>query len=207
MIGPRALRPPPAGLEPPPLPPGWDARRPARDAAGRPLSGTAPRLEALDGVDPAKLRRDRRTGAHWDGDVWHDGEVRGFVREEGLLRLQRDGSRWWAFAGGRAELRHDGVWWTKENGAWYVVHEGQPWAWRSFQDWDAQGLFQPGSGTEMVYSKDFSRVAVITPGAGAAVFDAATGAELARIPQERMPPRRRPKAPPALEPAAVVFDG
>ncbi len=39
----------------------------------------------------------------------------------------------------------------------------------------------------MIYSKDFARVAVITPGAGAEVFDAATGEELARIPEERLP--------------------
>ncbi len=93
----------------------------------------------------------------------------------------------------------------KESGIWFVVHDGQPWAWRHFQDWDAQGLFQPGSGTEMVYSNDFSRVAVITPGTGAEVFDAASGREVARIPKERMPPRRRPKIPNELTLPSDVF--
>jgi hypothetical protein len=57
----------------------------------------------------------------------------------------------------------------------------------------------------MVYSKDFARVAVITPGEGAEVFDAATGEELARVPEERMPPRRRPRIPAELALPADVF--
>jgi hypothetical protein len=172
------------------------------------VSTTPAGLIALDRTDPAALSRDRRADAHWDGDQWHDGAVRGFVREGTWLRLERKNARWWAFAGdqGSAQVRHDHVWWTKERGIWFVVHNGQPWAWRPFQDWDAEGLFQPGTGTEMVYSKDFARVAVITPGEGAEVFDAATGEELARIPEDRMPPRRLPKRPPALDPMANVFD-
>jgi hypothetical protein len=160
----------------------------------------------LDAVDPAAFARDRRAEPHWDEKAWHDGPIRGLVRNGEWLSLAHDGSRWWAFAGGRAELRHDGVWWTKENGVWLVVHDGQPWAWRSFQDWGAQGLFHPNSGTEMVYSKDFARVAVITPGEGATVFDAATGEAFARIPEKRLPPRRRPKAPPNLDAVRGVFD-
>ncbi len=205
LIGPRALRPPPAGLVPPPTPADWAERRPARAENGRELSGAAAGLAALDSTDPATLGRDRRKDAHWDADAWHDREVRGLVRDGGWLRLQEEDGRWWAFAGGGAQLRHDGVWWMKERGIWFVVHEGRPWAWRSFQDWDAQGLFEPSSGTEMVYSQDFARVAVITPGEGAAVFDAATGAELARVPEEGMPPRRRPKAPAELRLPPDVF--
>jgi hypothetical protein len=50
----------------------------------------------------------------------------------------------------------------------------------------------------MIYSKDFARVAVITPGQGAEVFDATTGEKLASVPEESLPPRRRPKIPAAL---------
>src|SRR6185312_2066344 len=57
------------------------------------------------------------------------------------------------------------------------------------------GLFEPASGTEVVYSRDFARAAVITPGEGAQVFDATTGAALGRIPEALMPPRRRPHPP------------
>lgn len=191
LIGRRALRSPPAGLEAPALP----AARPQRDGEGRPLPDGAADLAALDSVDPAAFGRDRRPGPHWDGEVWHDGAERGLSLGGGWLPLLSKDGRWWAFAGGSAQVRHDGAWWIKENGLWYVVHQGRPWAWRSFQDWGAQGLFEPRSGAEMVYSADFSRVAMITPGDGAVVFDAATGEKLARIPEERMPPRRRPKVP------------
>jgi hypothetical protein len=173
-----------------------------------PISGAPAGLEALDDANPAAFSRDRRAPAHWDGEEWHDGDVHGLVRDGAWLRLQHDGARWWAFAGGdgRAQLRHDEVWWTKERGVWFVVHDGLPWAWRSFQDSDASGLIQPGTGTEMIYSKDFARVAVVTPGEGAEVFDAETGEKIADIPEARMPVRRRPKAPPALDPAANFFD-
>ena len=195
LIGPRALRPPPADLEPPAVPADWNSRRPIRDESGRAIAPAPAGLAVLDGTDPATLSRDRRADAHWDGDEWHDGGVRGLVRDGAWLRLQHDGARWWAFAGGEgnAQLRHDGVWWMKEQGVWFVVHDGQPWAWRPFSDWNSEGLFQPGSGTEMVYSRDFSRVALITPGHGAEVFDAETGEKLTDIPEARMPARRRPK--------------
>jgi hypothetical protein len=162
-------------------------------------------LASLDGVDPASFARDRHPRAHWDGAVWHRGGERGLVEGNAWLPLRLDAGRWWAFAAGGAQLRHDSVWWTKERGVWLVVHEGAPWAWRSFQDWDAEGLFQPGSGTEMVYSRDFTRVAVIVPGEGAAIFDAESGAELGRIAEDRMPPRRRPKGPPQLASPEEVF--
>ncbi len=162
-------------------------------------------MAALDEVDPVALGRDRRPGAHWDGDQFHDGGVRGLVRDGGWLWLRRDRGNWWAFAGGRAELRRDGVWWTKERGLWFVVHDGTEWARRSFQDWDAEGLFHLESGTEMVYSRDFSRVALVTPGEGAEIFDAATGEKLADIPEARMPPRRRPRTPSELTLPSDIF--
>ena len=162
-------------------------------------------LAALDEVDPAALKPDRRKGEHWDGVQFHDGDVRGLVRDDAWLWLRREGPNWWAFADGRAELRRDGVWWTKEKGVWFVVHEGRPWAWRSFQDWNAQGLFQPASETEMVYSRDFTRVAMVTPGEGAEVFDAETGEKLADIPEARMPARRRPHVPSELTLPSDVF--
>lgn len=138
--------------------------------------------------------------------MWHRGAERGLLEDGAWLSLRLDAGRWWAYAAGGAQLRHDGVWWMKERGVWLVVHQGRPWAWRSFQDWDAQGLFEPGSGTEMIYSQDFARVAVITPGRGAEVYDAATGERLAEIPQERLPARRRPRRPAVLDGGALSFD-
>ena len=201
LIGSRALHSPPASLEPPPQP----ALRPARDDAGALVPDGTPALSVLDAVDPASFSRDHSQRAHWDAGVWHDGAERGLMRDGQWLPLYRDRGRWWAFAGGGAQLRHDGVWWMKERGIWLVIHDGRPWAWRSFQDWDAEGLFQPGTGTEMVYSKDFARVAMITPGDGAVVYDAVSGERLAEIPEDRMPARRRPRRP-ALEAETVNFD-
>jgi len=202
LLGPRALRPPPPELEPPPAP---ALARPARGPGGKALPAAPAGLAALDGVDPAALASDRRKGKHWDGDEFHDGDVRGLARGAEWLWLRRAGADWWAFAGGGAQVRRDGVWWVKSGGIWFVVHDGAPWAWRSFQDWNAQGLFHPASGTEMVYSRDFARVALVTPGQGAEVFDAETGRKLAVIPETRMPPRRRPKAPERLPLPADVF--
>ncbi|MFI5348394.1 MAG: hypothetical protein ACHQ2Z_02525 [Elusimicrobiota bacterium] len=207
LIGLRPLQPPPSEIQPPPTPSDWKTRRPANDSKGRPIPDARASLDALDAEDPGALSRDRRKDAHWDGDEWHDGDVHGLVHDGAWLRLQSEGGRWWAFAGdGGAQLYHDKVWWVKESGIWFVVHDGQPWAWRSFQDWDAQGLVQPATGTEMVYSKDFTRVEVITPGEGADFFDAATGAELGEIPEERLNPVRRPRMVPELDPAKVFKD-
>lgn len=188
LLGRRPLRPPPARLKAPAALARLDKKRPA--AA---LSAALASLGAVEEIDPASLPRDRRSGAHWDGTQWHSGRARGVTGPEGWTWLYRDGPRWWALAeGGEPLLREDGVWWTRREGAWYVLHDGQPWAWRPFHDWNAQGLLQMGSGTEMVYSQDFKKVAVVSPGEGAEVFDAETGALLERIPQVRMPARRRP---------------
>jgi hypothetical protein len=205
-LGAHPLKPPPAGLNPPAALANLDRLRPSRDFRGAALPGRDAGLLAVEDIDPSALKHDRRAAAHWDGEQWHAGPARGLIRDEGWTWLYRDGSRWWALADGRVPLvRHDGVWWTKESGMWFVLHDGQPWAWRRFHDWDAQGLVQPGTGTEMVYSKDFKTVAVITPGSGAEVFDAATGALLETIPEARMPPRRRPKIPKLLDLPADVF--
>jgi len=206
LLGPRPLKPPPADWTPPAALSGLDARRPARDARGAPVPDAAASLLALEDVDPAALARDRRATPHWDGEQWHAGAARGMIRGRGWAWLYRDGPRWWARAGSAPPLvRHDGVWWTKQGGFWFVLHDGVPWAWRPFRDWDAQGLLQPGTGTEMVYSKDFKTVALVTPGAGAEVFDAATGVLIGRIPEARMPPRRRPKIPESLTLPPDVF--
>lgn len=205
LLGSRPLTPPPPGLRPPAALDGLAALRPSKDASGAPVPAAPAGLAGLDQVDPEKLHRDRRAGAHWDGDEWHDGAARGLKSGDDWRWLYRDGPRWWALTGDpeRPALRHDGLWWTKAGGVWFVVHDGEPWAWRPFQDWGAQGLFSPATGTEMVYSRDLSRVAVITPGDGAEVFDARTGAALGRIPEDRMPPRRRPRFAPPADPAAV----
>ncbi|MFC1679983.1 hypothetical protein ACFL2T_07225 [Elusimicrobiota bacterium] len=46
------------------------------------------------------------------------------------------------------------------------------------------GLIHPKAGTKLLYSADGARVAVDVPGEGTAVFDAGTGALLARYPEK-----------------------
>jgi hypothetical protein len=199
-LGPKALRPPPFELEPPPALLALLDRRPPSDAAGAPTPAAPAGLSAVEDLDPKTLPKDRHAGAHWDGDQWHDGSARGIDANGSWLWTYRDGTRLWALAGNPAQplVRHDGAWWMKSGGMWFVVHDGEPWALRDFSDWGARGLFQPATGTQIVYSADYSRAAVITPGHGAEVFDARTGAFLGQIPEDRMPPTRRPVAPRSL---------
>jgi hypothetical protein len=198
LLGRRALHPPPSSLQPP-------SALAALSAAAAPVAAVPAGLAQVEAIDPARLGHDRRAGAHWDGDQWHSGSVRGVENAGTWTWLYHETGHWWASAGREQLLRRDGLWWTKQNGVWFVVHDGEPWAVRPFHDWEAEGLFHPATGTEMVYSRDFTKVAVVTPGHGAVVFDAATGAELGAIPEDQMPARRRPRAPERLPLPKDVF--
>ena len=90
-----------------------------------------------------------------------------------------------------------GLLWSKQRGVWFALHEGELWNWRRFADWDAEGLIRLTDGVELVYSADFKKVAVITPGSGAVLYDAATGAEIGEWLESELP-RRRPIAPAGL---------
>jgi hypothetical protein len=172
------------------------ARRPRVAPDGTLLAQKTASAASIAEIDPAHLPRDSRPEAHWDGKRWHDGHARGELLNDGWATYYHDADGWWSQAGPTAQplLRRGGVWWLKTDGLWFVLHDGVAWARRSFQDWDAEGLFHPGTGTEMIYSRDFTRVAVVTPGEGAVVFDAVTGHEVAAIPEALMPARRRPLA-------------
>lgn len=155
-------------------------------------------LDRIEAMDPrtASVPRHRK-GPHWDkGPLWHDGSARGVTQEERWLWLWRDSARWWAAADApyASMLRHRGLWWSKQKGVWFALHEGQLWSWRRFARWDAEGLIRLTDGVEIVYSADFTKVAVITPGKGAVLYDARTGAELGEWLETELP-RRRPKAP------------
>jgi hypothetical protein len=196
-LGPKSLRPPANDLQPPTALLDLPERRPASDPEGKPTPAASASLSAVEALNPSSLSKDRHAGAHWDEDQWHDGPARGVEAGGAWLWTYRDGSRTWALAGDPPEplLRHDGAWWLKSGGMWFVVHDGEPWALRNFSDWGAQGLFHPATGTQIVYSADYSRAAVITPGRGAEVFDARTGALIGTIPEDRMPATRRPRPP------------
>ncbi len=198
LLGGKALRPPPSLLRPPVGLSRLPSRRPYFDASGRIVPPPSRELGALEIVAPDEIASDRRQNAHWDGETWHEKRAHGLARDGGWLWLEKDAARWWGLVGKTPLARHQNLWWLRKSGVWLVLHEGEPWVWRHFQDWGAQGLFHPVTGTEIVYSPDLSRAAVITPGEGAVVYDALSGAEIGRIPEEAMPARRRPKAPKSL---------
>ena len=79
-----------------------------------------------------------------------------------------------------------------------MLHQGEAWGYRTFSDARAEGLIHPMTGTRMLYSEDGRRVAVVTPGDGAAVFDARTGDELARWGESQLKKPAGPRAPSAL---------
>ncbi len=198
-LGRGALRPPPSSLAPPDLT-YIDARKPARLPDGAVVPDRPLDLAALEARDPRRTASScRKRGPHWDGALWHDGAARGEAENSRWLWLWKDGARWWARTGKEDPpfLRHHNLWWSKQRGVWFALHEGELWTWRRFAAWDAEGLIRLSDGVEIVYSADFTMAAVITPGAGAMLYDAATGVELGTWLESEMP-RRRPRAPARL---------
>ncbi|MDP3544280.1 MAG: hypothetical protein Q8T11_17580, partial [Elusimicrobiota bacterium] len=200
LLGPGALRPPPSALTPPDLA-GLDRRKPARLPDGSPVPSRPYELDRLEAHDPRRSRvADRRVKPHWDpGDRWHDGPATGVAADARWLWLWKEKTRVWAVGepGLSPLLRHRELWWGKQKGVWFALHDGQLWNWRRFSDWDAEGLIRLTDGVELVYSADFTKVAVITPGAGAVLYDARTGAELGHWLEHELP-ARRPAAPDGL---------
>ncbi len=200
LLGRGALRPPPSSIAPPDLS-ALDARRPLLLPGGRPTPTRPYDLDRIEAQDPRRAgKADRKRGAHWDaGPVWHDGTLRGLTNGEGWLWLWKERARIWAapVADSPPLLRHQGLWWSKQKGVWFALHDGELWSWRRFSDWEAEGLIRLGDGVELIYSADFTKVAVLTPGAGGVLYDAATGAELGEWLESELP-RRRPKAPSSL---------
>ncbi|MBI3288305.1 MAG: hypothetical protein HYZ74_02165 [Elusimicrobia bacterium] len=174
-------------------------RRPPSLPGGLPAPTRPFGLEQLEDVDPARdaAAACRRRAPHWHSDpFWHDGPARGLTRDGRWLWLWRDQTHRWALREPAEDpfLRHQGLWWSKQRGVWFALHEGELWSWRRFSEWDAEGLIRLSDGVQIVYSSDFTRVAVIVPGDGAVLYDAATGLELGRWQEEELP-RRRPRPP------------
>lgn len=200
MLGRGALRPPPAALVPPDLS-HLRERKPARLPDGSPVPARPYALDQVEAHDPRRAAAaDRRRAPHWHEDRrWHDGPAQGVAADARWLWLWKEKARWWAAPEPEKPplLRHGALWWGKQRGVWFALHEGELWSWRRFADWDAEGLIRLADGVELVYSADLGKVAVITPGAGAVLYDARTGAELGEWREDEMP-RRRPRAPAGL---------
>ncbi len=196
-LGPYAIRPP--GDVAGPTLAQLSPRQPLAKPDGKPARWTEAPLRWLETVDPAAPAPPcRKRDGHWHGEqegrFYHAGIGRGLALDDAWLWLARLERRWWALPDAERApwLRHRGRWWVRDDGVWFVLHEGESWAWRHFARWEAEGLIHPGTGTAIVYSADYARAAVITPGEGAVLFDALSGAELARWTEAELPPRWRP---------------
>ncbi len=198
-LGRGAVHPPPASVEPPAFP-ALTARKPALLPDGSPSPVRPLELLLLEDRDPRPAGPAcRKRGPHWDdGPAWHDGAARGLAEDARWQWLWKENALWWAVREKEDPLLlHRGLWWSKRKGVWFALHGGELWSWRRFSDWDAEGLIRLQDGVELAYSADYTKVAVITPGAGAVLYDAYTGAELGEWLEEELP-RRRPRAPAGL---------
>ena len=168
---------------------------------GTPVPSRTYELDRIEAQDPRLAAGAcRQRARHWDaGLLWHDGSAHGVIAEDRWLWLWKEKTRWWAVREPEhaSLLRHQGLWWSKLRGVWFALHDGELWSWRRFSDWDSEGLIRLTDGVELVYSADFTKVAVITPGAGAVLYDAYSGAVLGEWLESELP-RRRPRAPGGL---------
>lgn len=196
LLGRDALRPPSSSIVPPDLS-GLQGRKPLLLPDGASVPTRTYELDRIEASDPRRAQAAcRRRAPHWDiGPRWHDGAAHGLIADARWLWLWKEQTRWWAVPEAEfkaALLRHRGLWWSKQRGVWFALHDGELWTWRRFSRWDAEGLLRLADGVELVYSADFAKVAVITPGEGAVLYDAATGAELGEWLEGELP-RRRPR--------------
>jgi len=198
LLGPGPLRPPASAIVPPDLS-GLRTRGPLRLPDGSPVPSLPYELRRIEATAPVGAAC-RRRARHWDpGLLWHDGQARGAMAGARWLWQWKESVRWWALRVPEETplLRHRGLWWSKQRGVWFALHDGELWSWRRFADWDAEGLIRLADGVELIYSSDFTKVAVLTPGSGAVLYDAHTGAELGEWCEDELP-RRRPRAPAGL---------
>ena len=200
LLGRGALHPPPAAIVPPDLS-GLQERKPPLLPDGTPVPSREYELDRVEAQDPRLGAPACRRGArHWDGGpLWHDGSARGVIEDDRWLWLWKEKTRWWAVRGPEHApmLRYQERWWSKLHGVWFALHDGELWSWRRFSTWDKEGLIRLTDGVELVYSADFTKVAVITPGEGAVLYDAYSGVQIGEWLESELP-RRRPRAPTGL---------
>ena len=204
VLGINAIRPPKTKLNAP------DFSRLAHDIPkagpdGKPMSLSAADVKALEALrPPGKAAADcHKPGRHWHygpEPAYHEGQAWGLQHDGGWLWLKKSGQNWWAWTSPQEPtwLWHKEHWWWRSDGIWFMLHEGEVWGYRLFDERRAEGLVHPGTGTQMEYSADGQRVAMITPGDGAWLFDARSGAVLERWTEAQMPAKIKPHAPRAL---------
>lgn len=210
LLGKKAIRPPTGRFGIPDLS-GLAKLLPRLGPDGRLLAAEpaeASEVEALRPPDKT-LQGCRVPGGHWHssalGPLYHTGSSWGRPHAGRWAWAARAKEHWWAWTAPEEPtwLEHQGRWWWRSQNVWFLLHEGEPWGYRLFLEGKEEGLIHPGTGTKMVYSSDGLRVAVITPGDGAILFDALTGEEMARWSEEQIRKSKRPAGPSA--PASVTL--
>lgn len=197
----RVLRPPKGKIAAPKAKP-WARPRPAFGPDGKPVETAAWPLEKLDELDAPAIPC-KRANAHWHSEAsgaWmHDKAAWGRLSGRSWAWVQKEGGRWWAWTSPEAKpvLWHQKRWWLSAQGYWFLMHDGQPWGYWFLDRWGQEG-FENVAGQQIFYSADEKKVAVVTPGRGAELYDAATGAFLGSWGEDELPRRLRPKAPDAL---------
>lgn len=193
LLGAGVLRPPKGKLEAP------DFSK-LGAAPKLPKSGTDwPRLtpSELEKVKPPDTEpgyRDWYRDSRSNRGHWHPGEAGEYFHQPGawglLLEgprwawLPKSGDRWWAEGPRAPMVWHARHWWWRTEDGWFLLHRGQAWAYRFFQDLERDGIIEPNSGAKVVYSADGRRAAIVIPGKETIVYDVETGEIVGRLPAD-----------------------
>lgn len=204
LLGSGTIKPPASELHPP------DFAALLRDKPDLSDVRTLPDARQMERLTPPVAQQGYRDWLAQDGAKgpanWHVAGAARYLHERPLWAAELDGRRapmilsqghWWTLAEGNQPLVwHQDHWWWQKDGTWFLLHEGQPWAYRWFSDWESLGIFNPRTGTRIVYSEDESKVAVGAPGEETVIFDLQSGKELGEVAEaqadrtSRRPPAR-----------------
>ncbi|MBI4386954.1 MAG: hypothetical protein HY551_06200 [Elusimicrobia bacterium] len=166
------LRPPSNALRPPDL-----KRIQAEAARPSPQEGLLkflnPPASDVEAIFPPEGAAAKESGTppknHWHatiaGRLWHAGPAWAFAHGDGWVWLVCAKKRWWVLARPDQPLVwHQSRWWWKKPEGWFLLHEGEPWAYRQFQNLRRDGLVHPATGMRILYGKDGRRALVEIPG-------------------------------------------
>lgn len=193
---------------------GLKGQVPASAQDGSPISPKPAGYKDIEGVDPKGLPQDSGPGGFkWnngpDGAPYYcQGSVCGRWADSHWVWLQNQDGKWYmqSYAPGKdgslspdspAYSRHQGHWWYQDadgQGQWSVIHNGVPWSYSYLVRWKQNGLTNPDTGAQMVYTPD-GNVMVVHPGKGATIYDPNTGKVIGRKKEGDLP--TQPKYPSA----------
>ncbi|MBI5629545.1 MAG: hypothetical protein HY921_01535 [Elusimicrobia bacterium] len=195
-LGAKPLRPPEASLAPPSGNP-WAGPLPRHLEDGTPIFPYGLSLDEAEAVEPPQLKKlgAHHGKVHWhrndSGHYLHHGDLWGSWSRGHWSWLERQDSRWWLWANASAGALawQQGHWWLREGERWFLLHQGTPWGYQALINRWGQGGYERPDGSQLLYSADGRRVAVIVSGEGAALYDALSGEALGYWPDSELPAR------------------